>query len=63
MFLSLFIETKEITIAVLIIAFIGIHTAAVIAGMTINNRLTLGHHIVRLVLHIIIVVMALLFIN
>ncbi|RDW21874.1 hypothetical protein CWR48_02220 [Oceanobacillus arenosus] len=63
MLASLFIHDKQLMIIGLIIIFIGMHIVAIIEGFVMNGELAYSHHIVRFIVHIIIIVMVLLFIK
>lgn len=60
---TLFIPSKAAVLVMLIISFFLLHMLAVAEGMLTNNRIRYSHHIIRFILHCILLLMAYKFIR
>lgn len=60
---TLFLPNKNLILVLLIVIFLLLHILAIVEGMMKNGKLTYSHHIIRLIVHLILVLLASKFIK
>lgn len=57
MLLTVFFQNKDSVLILLLVEFAVLHVLAVVEGLITNGKLNYGHHIIRFIIHCILLIM------